>query len=70
MLEDLARRHRLVGLPRDSVTALLGPIQCYVVQDGDPCYRVQLEGVYYEFQLPVKYWEPGARVHSIDLLRR
>ena len=70
MLADLARNHRFVGLSRDSTVALLGPSECYVVQDGDPCYRVELRGRAYDLQLPVKYWEPGAPVHSMRLVAR
>lgn len=70
MLADLVLRRRLVGQAPSEIGALLGPSECYVVQDGDPCYRLAIRGRVYELQLPVRYWESPVRVRALDLVSR
>lgn len=70
MLADLVLRRRLVGQPGSEIVALLGSSECYVVQDGDPCYRLAIRGRVYELQLPVRYWESPGRVRALDLVPR
>lgn len=53
MLADLGRSRALVGRPAAEVKGLLGPSECYLLQDGEPCYRVRVDGEPLYFVLPV-----------------
>ena len=66
MVADLARRHRFIGMHPDSVTARLGPSECYVNQDGEPCYRVRLG--HSDFHLEFHFHaSPSQRIYAIGL---
>lgn len=68
MVADLARRHRFIGMHPDSVKARLGPSECYVNQDGEPCYRVRFG--HSDFQLEFHFQAaPSQRVDAIGLNR-
>src|SRR4051812_25271785 len=43
MLADLARRHQLVGVQSTTIINLLGPSDCYVGYDDEPCYKLALD---------------------------
>ena len=42
MLADMLMRHSFNGAHADSVRQILGRSNCYAVQDGWPCYELQL----------------------------
>jgi hypothetical protein len=66
MVADLARRHRFIGMHPDSVTARLGPSECYVNQDGEPCYRVRLG--HSDFHLEFHFHaSPARRISAVGL---
>ena len=68
MVADLARRHRFIGMHPDSVKARLGPSDCYVIQDGEPCYRVRLG--HSDFNLEFHFHaSPSRRIYAIGLNR-
>jgi hypothetical protein len=47
MIADFETNHSLVGRTNEEVLALLGPSECYVDSDHEPCYWVQLGGKAY-----------------------
>jgi hypothetical protein len=69
MLASLATQHRLVGLPRDSVVALLGPGQCYVLYDDEPCYWLLLGGQPTQLAFGVNHSDAPGRIVSVSLER-
>jgi hypothetical protein len=68
MVADLARRHRFIGMHADSVTARLGPSECSVMREGEPCYRLRLG--HSDFHLEFHFRTvPSQRIHAIGLNR-
>ena len=67
MLADLAQHHRFVGMRGDSVLAWLGPSECYHVQDGFPCYRLEMGGKRYELRMTLRQEPLPQRVSDVDL---
>lgn len=66
MVADLARRHHFLGMHPDSVEARLGPSECYVNQDGEPCYRVRFG--HSDFHLEFHFHaSPTQRIYAIGL---
>lgn len=66
MVADLARRSRFIGMHQDSVIARLGPSECYVNQDREPCYRLRLG--HSDFQLEFhSHASPAQRILGIGL---
>ena len=55
MVTDLARRHRLVGVPPSVVRDLLGPNTCYVNYDDEPCYVLSFGGRRQYLAFPVAH---------------
>lgn len=53
MVADLGRSYSLVGRTAGEVERLLGPSECYLIQDGEPCYNVQISGARFYLMLPV-----------------
>ena len=67
MLADLARKQNFVGMHRDSIEQVLGPSDCYEVQDGWPCYQVQLGDRLYQFTIALNDPAKPGHVSSIYL---
>lgn len=67
MLADLARKQKFVGMHRDSIEQVLGPSDCYEVQDGWPCYQVQLGDSLYRFAIVLNDPAKPTHVSSISL---
>jgi hypothetical protein len=67
MVADLDRRHRLVGATVRAVKALLGPGECFVSYEDEPCYHVELGGVRYALELRVNHSNARGRVVSVGL---
>ena len=61
MLASLFRDRLHAPQLNTEVFALLGPADCYVGYEDDPCYRVQLEDEAYQLEFPVNHSDrPGA----------
>lgn len=69
MVADLARRHRFIGMRRDSVVALLGQPECYEHVSEEPCYRLRLGHSDFELQFPVHASSNPRRILAIRLNR-
>ena len=69
MVADLARRHRFIGMPSDSVRARLGASDCHVDEVGVPCYRLQLGHSAFQLEFPVHASNRPQRVLAIRLNR-
>jgi hypothetical protein len=67
MVADLASRHRFMGMHPDSVYARLGMGDCYVHQDGEPCYQIRLGHSDYQLWLPVQESRTSPRVSAVRL---
>ncbi|HEY0971805.1 MAG TPA: hypothetical protein VGE02_12625 [Gemmatimonadales bacterium] len=70
MLADLAERHRLVGVHRDSIEALLGPNECYVAYEDEPCYSLELGEEPYDLQFGVNHSSRPGTVIGVRLVER
>lgn len=69
MVADLARRHRFIGMHRDSVVALLGEPECYEHPSDEPCYRLRLGHSDFELQFPVHASSSPPRILAVRLDR-
>ena len=59
MVEDLARRYPLDGVPASELADLLGrPFTCYVHYEDEPCYVVSLNGDRRAFGIRVAHSGP------------
>ena len=67
MLRDLARDHRFKGEQVSAVTALLGPSECYINYDDEPCYRVQVGADKYRLKFSVNHSGEIGKVHSVSI---
>jgi hypothetical protein len=70
MLQDLFRTRRFEGSASDEVHALLGPNECYVDYDDEPCYAVVLGGVRYDLQFAVNHSNRLGTVLGVRLVSR
>jgi hypothetical protein len=70
MLAALAERHRFVGFHRDSVEALLGPGECYVAYEDEPCYLLQLGHSLFQLEFPVNHSSSLGQVLGMRLDKR
>jgi hypothetical protein len=55
MVADLMTKKRFVGSRNDVVVRLLGPGDCYVVYDDEPCYRLTLDGNPYQLEFGINH---------------
>ena len=69
MVADLDRRHRLAGVHYRAIEALLGPGECYVDYEDEPCYVVELGGERYALQFGVNHSDAPGRVLSARLYK-
>ena len=67
MVADLDRRHRLVGVRARTIRALLGPGECFVRYEDEPCYDVELGGEPYALQFSLNHSNERGRVISARL---
>ena len=52
MVADLAETQYLDAVPAREVTTLLGEPTCYLLQDGEPCYALTLNGEEHVLSIP------------------
>jgi hypothetical protein len=57
MVADLMTKKTFVGAKNDVVERLLGPRNCYVVYDDEPCYRLTLDGKPYQLEFGINHAE-------------
>jgi hypothetical protein len=67
MVSDLAAKHRFVGAQAVAVHQLLGPSQCYVSYDDEPCYELEYESAKYRLEFSVNHSDRPGQVLSVDV---
>jgi hypothetical protein len=65
MVADLARGHRLTGVKSSAITSLLGPSECYVNYDDEPCYEIAFDGANHRLEFSVNHSEYGQLTASL-----
>ena len=67
MLSDLAASHRFVGTQASAIRELLGPSQCYVSYDDEPCYELQYGGAKYRLEFSVNHSDQAGQILSVNV---
>ena len=67
MLVALMQQYHFVGSHRDSVEALLGPSECYLHYEDEPCYALVLDGEPVQLEFWVNHSSRPGRVLAVSL---
>jgi len=67
MLAHFASTHAVLGRDYHEVLTLLGPSECYVDYEDEPCYWVQLNGRPYTLEFGVNHSDRPGFVVSVGL---
>jgi hypothetical protein len=70
MLAALAHGPLALAQTASDVQSLLGPSECYVHYDSEPCYRLQLRGEGYRLEFPVNHSDGLGRIFAVQLGER
>ena len=69
MLADLARRRRLVGVHVSAITGLLGPSECYIDYDDQPCYQLAFDDATRRLEFSVNHSDQPGKVLAVSIGR-
>jgi len=67
MVADLARGHQLTGVNTSAITSLLGPSECYVNYDDEPCYEFAFDGAKHRLEFSVNHSDQPGRVIDVSI---
>jgi hypothetical protein len=67
MIADLMRGRRFIGSKNKSVVELLGPGDCYLHYEDEPCYGVEFEGRYFQLGFGVNHSNRPGEVVNVTL---
>ena len=67
MVADLMRGRRFIGSKNKSVIELLGPGDCYLDYEDEPCYGVEFEGRYFQLGFGVNHSDRPGEVVQVSL---
>lgn len=69
MLADLARGHRLVGVQSSAIVDLLGPSECYIDYDDQPCYHLAFDDAKRRLEFSVSHSDQPGKVLAVSIGR-
>jgi hypothetical protein len=67
MVADLMRMRRFIGSKNQSVYELLGPGNCYLGNEDEPCYVVEFESRYFQLGFGVNHSDRAGEVVHVSL---